>query len=210
MFVSCTYVFAFKPIHWLTIPLLVLHLLLRIPCQVGFVNGNPSGSRSETRSKKPVWKSGSSPAVNLLTDRTLRCPCAPQHRSQWFTSLWHPGFPNNSILYFGSPRSLKIRLVFGSELRHHCLRCGHGLNATSFIHVNSVPFLSVWNCRFPMMKSWAVTKNLTPQEQIYLLRGSRWASTKSWCSIWLIFRKLQQNFAGVRNETCYNFSQEQF
>ena len=32
---------------------------------------------------------------------------------------------------------------FGSELRHHCLRCGHGQNVTSFIHVSSVPFLSV-------------------------------------------------------------------
>ena len=37
-----------------------------------------------------------------------------------------------------------------AKLRHHFLRCGHGLNATSFIHVNSVPFLSVWYCRFPM------------------------------------------------------------
>ena len=33
-------------------------------------------------------------------------------------------------------------------MRRHCLRCGHGLHATSFIHVNSVPFLSVWYCRF--------------------------------------------------------------
>ena len=44
MFVSCTYVFAFKQIHRLTIPLLVLPLLSNILCQVGFVNGNPSGS----------------------------------------------------------------------------------------------------------------------------------------------------------------------
>ena len=40
--------------HRLTIPLLVLPLLLRILCQVWFVNGNPSQSRSETRSRKPV------------------------------------------------------------------------------------------------------------------------------------------------------------
>ena len=50
---------------------------------------------------------------------------------------------------------------------------GHGPNSTSFIHDNSVPFLSVWNCHFQMMKSCPVTKNLTPQEQIYVLRGSR-------------------------------------
>ena len=37
---------------------------------------------------------------------------------------------------------------FRSEFRHHCLRCGHGLNATSSIHVNSVPCLNVWYSRF--------------------------------------------------------------
>ena len=72
VFVSCTYVFAFKPVHRWTIPLVVLPLLLRIPCQVGFVNENPSGSWSEIRSTKPLWKSGSSRVVNLLTDRTLQ------------------------------------------------------------------------------------------------------------------------------------------
>ena len=41
------------------------------PCQVGFVNGNPSGSRLEIRSRKPLWKSGSSSAMNLLMDRPL-------------------------------------------------------------------------------------------------------------------------------------------
>ena len=79
----------------------------------------------------------------------------------------------NSILFLGNPRGLKIRLVFGSDLRHHCLRCGHGQNATSFIHDNSVPFLSAWNCHFQMMKSCAVTNKLSPQEQTNSLRGSR-------------------------------------
>ena len=55
----------------------------------------------------------------------------------------------------------------------HCLYYEHGLNATSYIHDNSVPFLNVWNCHFQVMKSCPVTKNLTPQEQIYLVRGSR-------------------------------------
>ena len=41
-----------KPIDRWIIPLLVLPLLLRVLCQVGYVNGNPSGSRSEIRSKK--------------------------------------------------------------------------------------------------------------------------------------------------------------
>ena len=54
-----------------TSPLLVLPLLLNLLCQVVFVNGNPSGSGWEIRSRKPLWKSGSSSAVNLLTDRTL-------------------------------------------------------------------------------------------------------------------------------------------
>ena len=42
------------------------------------------------------------------------------------------------------------KACFGSEVRHHCLRCGHCLNETSLIHVSSVPFLSVWYCRFQM------------------------------------------------------------
>ena len=37
-----------------------------VRCQVGFVNGNPSGSRSKIRSRKPIWKSGSSSAIYLL------------------------------------------------------------------------------------------------------------------------------------------------
>ena len=41
------------------------------PCQVGFVNGNPSGSWSKIRSGKPLWKSGSSSAMNLLKDQAL-------------------------------------------------------------------------------------------------------------------------------------------
>ena len=52
MFVSCTYVFVFKPIHCLNILLPVLPLLLQILCRVGFVNGNPSGSWSKVRFKK--------------------------------------------------------------------------------------------------------------------------------------------------------------
>ena len=49
----------------------------------------------------------------------------------------------------------------------------HGPNATSFIHDNSVPFLNAWNCLFPMMKSCAATKILSPQDQIITPRVSR-------------------------------------
>ena len=49
----------------------------------------------------------------------------------------------------------------------------HGLNATSFIHVSSVHFLSVCYYRFQMMNSCPVTKNLTPQEQVYFLHGAK-------------------------------------
>ena len=50
-------------------------------------------------------------------------------------------------------KSEKVKYVFGNELKHHCLRCGHDSNATPVIPVNSVPFLTVWNCRFQMMTS---------------------------------------------------------
>ena len=105
---------------------------------------------------------------------------------------------------------LKIRLVLGSELRHHCLHCGHGLNATSFIHVNSVPFLSVWNYRFQMMKSCPVTKILTRQEQIYLLDVSKMSEHESWSSIWWTLRRPRQSFARHPKEKRYFFSHEQF
>ena len=139
---------------------------------VRHVNGNPSGSRSEIRSKRPLWRSGSSSAVNLLTDRTLWTSLCSIAQITVIAFQRHPGFRNSSILFLGNSRGLKIRLLFGNEWRHHCLHYGHGLNATSFIHVNSVPFLNVWNRRFPMMRSSAVTKKLTPLEQINLLRGS--------------------------------------
>ena len=45
-------------------------------------------------------------------------------------------------------KSEKVKHVFGNELKHHCLRCGHDSNATPVIPVNSVPFLIVWSCRF--------------------------------------------------------------
>ena len=49
-----------------------------------------------------------------------------------------------------TPRVSKPRIkhVFGNELRHHCLRCGHDQNVISFIFDSLVPFLSVWSCRF--------------------------------------------------------------
>ena len=37
------------------------------------------------------------------------------------------------------------------------------------------------------MQSCQATKTLSPQEQIYLPRGSGWTLTRSWYSIWLIF-----------------------
>ena len=139
MFVSCMHVFACKPIHFMASPLLVLPSLLSISCQIGFVNGNPSRSQSEIRSKKPLWKSGSSSAVNLLTDRTLWMSLCSTTQITVIASLGQPRFRSNAILYLVSPRSLKIRLIFGNDLRHHCLRCGHGPNATSY-HPSESPW----------------------------------------------------------------------
>ena len=55
---SYIYLVIFEPMpHW-TSPCLLLPLLLSFLCQAGYVNGNPSGSRLENRSKKPSWRSG--------------------------------------------------------------------------------------------------------------------------------------------------------
>ena len=140
-------------------------LLCEFLCQAGYFNGNPSGSRSENRPKRPSWRSGSSSAVTLLTDITLWISYCSTAQITVIAFLRHPKFRNNSILFLGNPRGHKIRLIFGNEWRYHCLHYDHGLNATSFIYDNSVPFLNVWNCHFQMMKSCPVTKKLSPQDR---------------------------------------------
>ena len=138
----CSNVVVFMPIHHWIFPLLVL-LLLRIICQAVYVNGKPSGSWSEIDSRRPLWKNQSSSAVNLLTDRTLWISLCSTSQITVNAYLRHPEFRNNSILFLGNRRGLKIWLMYGKELRDHRLLHGHGLNATSVIYVNSVPFLSV-------------------------------------------------------------------
>ena len=127
--------------------------------------------------KRLSWRSGSSSAVTLLTNRMLwisLCSTALTTLIAYvMIILQHPHHRDSPILFLGNPRGLKIRPIFGNELRHHCLFYGHGLNATYFILDKSVPFLKAWNCLFQMMKSCAAMKILSPQEQIILLRGSR-------------------------------------
>ena len=100
----------------------------------------------------------------------------------------HPDHRDSSILFLGNPRGLKIRLIFGNELRHHCLLYRHGLNATSYIRNSSVPFLSVWNCHFHMMKSCSVEKNIVSSgsDHFYCVgqgKPSRdLGSADGWCS----------------------------
>ena len=134
-------------------------------CQVGFVIGNPSGSWLEIHSRKPLWKSGyehtdeQAPIDDSVLQSTDYSDCIPgttRISKQCDPVPCEPTIP-----------------PFGNDWRHHCLHYGHGPNATSFINVNSVPFLGVWYYRFQMMKSCPVTKNLTPQEQIHLLHGSK-------------------------------------
>ena len=185
-------------ILWLVLdPVIVVKLL----CQAGYVNENPSGSLSGNRSKRPSWRSGFSQAATLPTNKMLRISLCSTALTTLITYakiiLQHPDHRDSPIPFPGNLRGLKIRPTFWNELRHHCLLYGHGPNATSFIQDNSVPFLSVWYCRFQMMKSCPVTKNLTPQEQIYLLRGSRWALTKSWYSIFVDIHRATADFRGA-------------
>ena len=108
-------------------------------------------------------KNGSSSAMYLLKDQ------APQIRVKSSPRLL--GCRSLPLRHFGSLRSPMIKHVFGNELRHHCLRCGHDQNEISVIHVSLVPFLSVRSCRFQMRLSCLVTRNLTPQETTFLLHG---------------------------------------
>ena len=77
------------------------------------------------------------------------------------------------LRYFGSLRSPMIKNVFGNELMHHCLRCGHDQNVISFIRNSSVPFPNAWNCPFQAMISCQATKNSTPQEMIFFTSWAR-------------------------------------
>ena len=70
--------------------------------------------------------------VSMLhsTDHSEYIPVTPRVSNQ-FTSLpWETAKPQDMSCFW---ERIKVR---------------HGLNATSFIHVNSDPFLSVWYCRF--------------------------------------------------------------
>ena len=68
--VECMYVFAFKLICFdqsFFGATFAVHLI----CQVGFVIGNPSGSRLEILGRKRSWKNGSSSMMSILMNRPL-------------------------------------------------------------------------------------------------------------------------------------------
>ena len=92
----------------------------------------------------------------------------PQHRSQWIHLLTTKASKHSTSLLRETTRPQDKACFFGSEKRRHCLRSGHGSNATSFIHVNSAPFLSVWNCLFQMMNLvWLRRKCLLSNWSLY-------------------------------------------
>ena len=87
--------------------------------------------------------------------------------------LQHLDQRGSLMLFPGNLLGPRVLHPSGKELRHRCLLYGHGPDATSSIHDNSVPFLNAWNCGFPKMKSCAAAKILSPQDQIITPRGSR-------------------------------------
>ena len=72
-----------------------------------------------------MWKNGSSTAMHLLKEQ------APQIRVKSSPRL--QGRRSIPLRDLGSLRSSTIKRVFGSELRHNCLRCGHDPEC-NFIH----------------------------------------------------------------------------
>ena len=118
---------------------------------VGFANGSPSGSRSKTHSRRPIWKNGSSSAMHLLEDpapqiRVMSSPRLPSQGVQAKACLWER---------FVAPLPpLRTRL-----------------NVISFIRNSSVPFPNAWSCPFRVMLSCQATTILSPQVRITLLCG---------------------------------------
>ena len=84
-------------------------------CQVGFVIGNPSGSRMEILGRKPLWKNGSSSVMSTLMNRPLLGILSSRAPITVTASLGQPGFLNNVILYLVRPRCLATNLTFGND-----------------------------------------------------------------------------------------------
>ena len=90
--------------------------------------------------KGPSWRSGSSSAATLPTNRMLWisvCSTALTTLIAYvMIILQHPDHRDSPILFL------------------------HGPNATSFIQDDSVPFLNAWNCLFQMMKCCALCEDI--------------------------------------------------
>ena len=132
-------------------------------------------SQSGNRSKRPSWKSGSSSAATLLTNRmlwiSLRSTALTTLIAFVMIILHHPRPSRQSDSLPWEPTRPQDKAYFWERIEAPWPPYGHGPNSTSFIHDNPVPFLKVWNFLVQMMKSCAVAKVLSPQEQIILLRG---------------------------------------
>ena len=122
-------------------------------CQVGYVNGNPSGSLLGNRSKKPTWRNGFLRATTLPTNKDLRISlCSYTALATQITDvmmiLQHPDQRGSPILFPGNLLGPRIRPTFGKELRHHCLllrpRCNfiHPRQLSPFPERLELPFSS--------------------------------------------------------------------
>ena len=172
---------------------LFLSLLLRCLCQAGVCQWKPfwipvGESFKEAFLEEWVFTSDDSSDEQRVTDFLCSYTALATLITYVMIILQHPDHRDSPVLFPGNLRGLKIRPTFWNELRHRCLL--YGPDATSFIQDSSVP-----SCPFQVMKSGQTTKILSPQEQIHLLRGSRWTLTRSWYIIWLMFKKLLQTLA---------------
>ena len=101
--------------------LIVTVFVVAFLCQAGYVNGNPSGSRSVNRTKKPPWKSGFSLATTLPTSKMLRnslcCTALAPLITYAMIILQHPDHRDSPILFLGGNlRDLKIKAYFWERI----------------------------------------------------------------------------------------------
>ena len=157
----------------LVILLLVLPLLLFPLCPVGFVNGNSSGSQSLMHSR---W----------LVEEWVFISDEP---SDGQNTVEVPGLhsTDHSDCISETPR---ISKQFTSLPWEHPKP-----QEQVFCNRNEVPLPPLrprpkYNFIQPRQR-----RPFLEREPIYLLHGSRRASTKSWSSTWWMFRRLQHNFA---------------
>ena len=146
------------------------------------------GAHAQPKQKPTRYRS--SLRCHELRSSLLWCPFISATSGRPRTPRWS--------VFFGASWGTTTSVAVTAKMRLHSSTSTQSLSWASVTAVfkwwNLVRLRRIW-----LLRKWS-----------FLLHGPNWANAKSWFSKWWTLRRLQQNFRGVRKETCYIFSQEQF